>query len=345
MSTIIIQDQDLNAEGYKTLRGKGFTTSTLNRILQNEKYIGVYEYKDIRVEDGIPALVSKELFEKCQRMMYRRHIAPAAARERTFLLTSKLFCGKCGELMTGDGGTSRSGQVYSYYTCNGRKRRKCDKDRVGKDWIEQLVISELMRILSADGFIEALADKVVDFQARNKDDSALRALEARQKEVDRAVNNLMAAIEQGIITPTTKSRMVELEAEQEKLTKAIAKEVIKEPEIERDQVIWFLERFRDGDINDEVFRSFLVDTFINSIYLYDDDKMVLILNYSGDNSKITLQSVEKNVLQGNAECSAFEESTAPSEDNPNLLPVGDGFGFVFFYAYPNFNSKIDRYRH
>ena len=35
---------------------------------------------------------------------------------------------------------------------------------------------------------------------------------------------------------------------------------------------------------------------------------------------------------------------APSEDNPNLLPVGDGFGFVFFYAYPNFNSKVGRYR-
>ena len=34
---------------------------------------------------------------------------------------------------------------------------------------------------------------------------------------------------------------------------------------------------------------------------------------------------------------------APIEDNPNLLPVGDGFGFVFFYAYPNFNSKVDRY--
>ena len=113
--------------------------------------------------------------------------------------------------------------------------------------------------------------------------------------------------------------MVELEAEQEKLTKAIAKEVIKEPEIERDQVIWFLERFRDGDINDEVFRSFLVDTFINSIYLYDDDKMVLILNYSGDNSKITLQSVEKNVLQGNAECSAFEESTAPNKTKLNTV--------------------------
>ena len=31
-------------------------------------------------------------------------------------------------------------------------------------------------------------------------------------------------------------------------------------------------------------------------------------------------------------------SGAPSEGNPNLLPVGDGFGF--FCACPNFISKI-----
>ena len=36
-------------------------------------------------------------------------------------------------------------------------------------------------------------------------------------------------------------------------------------------------------------------------------------------------------------------SLLTSDNNPNLLPVGDGFGFVFFYAYPNFNSKIDRF--
>ena len=36
---------------------------------------------------------------------------------------------------------------------------------------------------------------------------------------------------------------------------------------------------------------------------------------------------------------------APNSKNPNLAPVGDGFGFVFFYAYPNFNSKIDKYKH
>ncbi len=32
--------------------------------------------------------------------------------------------------------------------------------------------------------------------------------------------------------------------------------------------------------------------------------------------------------------------SAPNDNNPNLTPVGDGFGFVLFYAYPNFNSKL-----
>ena len=34
---------------------------------------------------------------------------------------------------------------------------------------------------------------------------------------------------------------------------------------------------------------------------------------------------------------------APNENNPNLTPIGDGFGFVYYFQYPNFNSKINKY--
>ena len=30
---------------------------------------------------------------------------------------------------------------------------------------------------------------------------------------------------------------------------------------------------------------------------------------------------------------------APNGINPNLVPIGNGFGFVIFIDYPNFNSK------
>ena len=301
----------LNAEGFRTATGKPFGKTSLPLILRNEKYLGTYIYKDIRVENAFPAIVTRELFDKCQALLTRHHRSPAANRDTQFLLTSKLFCGKCGEPMTGDGGTGKSGRVYNYYTCNNRRRHKCDKDRAGKDWIEEVVLTNVMELVATDGFIETVADKVVEFQKANSNHKNLRALERKQKEVEKATANLMKAIESGIITPTTKSRLVELEAEHEQLTRSIAEELMNDATLERDQIVWFLERFRDGDIKDESFRAFMVDTFLNSVYLYDDDKLILVFNYSGENNKVTLKTVEKAV-NNKAKCSCFEQFSLPS---------------------------------
>lgn len=304
--------EQLNAEGHRTAQGNDFNKNSIRRIVQNEKYIGVYEYQDIRVEDGIPAIVSRELFDKCQQLVKKHHRSPAAKRDTSFLLTSKLYCGHCGEAMIGDSGTGRSGRVYYYYTCNGRKAHKCKKERAHKDWIENLVVKHLVELISSDDFINEVADRCMEYQEREKDRSMLHSLEARQKENAKAIKNMLTAIEAGIITPSTKSRLIELEAEREQLEKGIAKQLIAEPTLERDQVIYFLERFRGGNINDTAYKNFLIDTFLNAVYLYDDDKLVLVLNYTNDHSKVTLKLVEK----------AIKADNYSSEPGSALTPLG-----------------------
>ncbi len=84
----------LNDEGHRTARGGLFNKNSLRRILQNEKYIGIYKFRDIRVEGGIPAIVNTELFNKCQILVKRHHHAPAAKWETNFVLTTKLFYGQ-----------------------------------------------------------------------------------------------------------------------------------------------------------------------------------------------------------------------------------------------------------
>ena len=310
----------LNNEGYRTSRGGLFNKNSLRHILKNEKYVGVYAYKDIRDEHGIPPIVSRELFDKCQSMLDVHHHSPAAARDVSFLLTTKLFCGHCGEPMTGDGGTSKTGRVYHYYTCNNRKRKKCSKERAPKEWIEQLVIDELVALIHSDGFINEVADRCMEFQRREKDQSALHALEARQKENEKAIRNMIAAIEAGIITSSTKSRLVELEAEKARIETGIAQQLIAEPDLERDQIVYFLERFRDGDVDDESYRQLLVSVFLNAVYLYDD-KLTLVLNYSGENCKVTLELVENATNCADPECSGFAQSAPP-------------------YYHPNFDTKL-----
>ena len=219
--------------------------------------------------------------------------------------------------MTGDGGTSRTGRVYYYYTCNGRRAHKCEKERAPKAWIEQLVVNELVDLIHSDDFVNEVADRCMEFQQREQDKSALHALEARQKENAKAIQNMLAAIEAGIITPSTKSRLMELEAERAQIEKGIAQQLISEPALERDQVIYFLERFRNGDVNDDMYRAFLVDTFLNAVYLYDDDKLVLVLNYTGERCKVTLELVEKAVEGDPGGGSCFAPSGAPEGANLN----------------------------
>jgi len=301
----------LNAEGYRTSRGTLFNKSSLRRILQNEKYIGVYEYEDIRVENGIPAIIDRKLFEEVQVMIKKNHDSPGKGYKHSFLLTAKLFCGMCGGTnLAGDSGTSQTGQVYAYYTCNKRKyEHTCKKERVSKDWIEKVVVEKMYELLNSDGFIDTVADKVMEFQKREQDRSALNALEARQKDNEKAIANMLAAIEAGIVTPSTKSRLMELEAQRNDIDKSIARELISEPYIDREQIITFLALLKNGDTEDEKYRILLIDTLLNSVFLYDD-KLVLSMNYDDKGSKITFAIMEKAVMDGGAECSSLAPSSA-----------------------------------
>ena len=311
----------LNTEGHKTVLGKPFNKNSIRRILENEKYLGIYEYQDIRVENGMPAIVDRKLFDRCAVSLKTHHRAPAASRQTAFLLTTKLFCGHCGDPMTGDGGTSKGGKVHHYYVCNKKRQHKCDKKRVKKDWIEDLVIGELVRLIHSDSFIDEIADRCMEYQKREKDRTVLNSLEARLKETEKGIQNVRAAIEAGIITPTTKTRLVELEAERGKIEKGIAKELLSDPELERDQIVYFLEKLRAGDVADEKYKITLVDTFLNSVYLYDDH-LILVLNYTGSrNSKITLKLAENAVNGGGAKCSCFAPSSAPERSNLNTETI------------------------
>lgn len=303
---------DLNAEGFRTSRGNPFNKNSLRRILQNEKYVGVYEFADIRDEDGIPPIVDRGLFDKVQRMVERHHRSPAASKPQGgFLLTAKLFCGECGAPMTGDGGTGRSGQVYSYYICNQRRAKRCKKERAPKQWIEDAVVSALADIVHNDAVIQEFADRFMEWQASQRGSGVVAGLEARLKQNETAINNTLSVIDSGFITDSLKSHLMELEAERATLEAGIAKERMEAPELERDTVVWFLERFRTADQSDIGWRIFIVDTFLQAAYLYDDGRLLLHLNFGGRNNQITLKLVEEAASDGSALGSSFAPSGAP----------------------------------
>ena len=97
--------------------------------------MGEYSYRDVVKEDGIPAIVQKELFERVQERLAKNKKAPARHKaDDDYLLTTKLYCGKCGSFMVGESGTSYTMNVHRYYRCvNTKKKKLCDKKAVKKD--------------------------------------------------------------------------------------------------------------------------------------------------------------------------------------------------------------------
>ena len=98
------------------------------------------------------------LFNKVQEKLAKNKKAPARHKaEESYLLTTKLYCGKCGALMFGESGVSHTGKMYTYYKCAAAKKKKtCDKKAVRKQWLEDLVVNETMKLVEDDASMNAI---------------------------------------------------------------------------------------------------------------------------------------------------------------------------------------------
>lgn len=316
----------LNEHGFKTSRGNAFNKNSLSRILRNDKYIGVYRYDDVVLEDAVPPIIDKTLFDKVQATFRHNYTARAKAKAiEDYLLTTKVFCGHCGEPMVGESGTSKTGKVHHYYKCVNRKRKhNCEKKVEKKEWLERTVVEFTVQQVLTDENIEKISTRAMELIEKELQDTCiLIGLQERLKETNKRIKNLMSAIEQGIITPTTKERLEELEEERRDLEGQIAREEMKKPLLTKERIMYWLESFKRGDIEDVEYQRRIIDTLVNSVYVYDDGdkgrKLVLTFNISGNNT-LTISS------------SDIERTAPPDSSYSNPILYGKGFGYVFLFA-------------
>jgi len=303
--------KDLNARGFIAQDGGKLTYNTFHNILRNRKYIGEYHYGETTIPNGVPAIIPNDLFERVQKRVEKNRHAPARSKAKEdYLLTTKLYCGKCGTFMVGESGKSKTGRMYYYYKCLSAKRRRgCDKKAVKKDWIEDLTVSFTIEHVLSDHIISRIAEAVVALQ--EKENVVLPTLRQQLTDTEQRISNMLNAIEQGVLTPTTKQRLTELEEKKDGLKISIIQEEMARPILTHEQVVFWISRFKKGDINDLKFRQRLIDCFVNSIYLYDD-RIVLTYNYMEGTQAITLGEIENMFsCEGNNESSDLAQCGPP----------------------------------
>ena len=272
---------DLNSRGLKTSRGGRWNKGSF-RLLMNEAYIGVYHFSDTRIEGGMPALIDQGTFWAAnERLKANSSVRGRHQDGGDYLLTGKLKCAHCGSYMIGFSGTGKNGELHYYYGCQKRRReRACKKANVPREWIERVVVKAALDYVLRPDVMEWITDAVMEYQEREAASAQLAALTAELEENQKATDNVMKAIEAGIITSTTKQRLLDLEAKAQDLKRAIELEKLSHVRLERDQVLFWLDRFRGGSLQSQEFRRKVIDAFVSVVYL-SDDHLRIAFNYSG----------------------------------------------------------------
>ncbi|MDY4156751.1 MAG: recombinase family protein [Faecalibacterium sp.] len=308
----------LNENGIKNPVGGAFTYNSVEHMLKNRRYIGELKFRDVVVPDAIPPIIPLELFEDVQEKIAKNKKAPARRKaEDDYLLTTKLFCGYCGALMFGESGTSRTGEVHRYYKCATAKKHKgCKKKTVRKQWLEDLVVNQTMQLVKDDAAMESIIAKVMELQ--NKENTNIPLYEKQLRDAESGIQNMLNAIQAGILTSSTKERLEQLEETKRELEARIAEEKLAKPKVTEEFIRFWLLRFRKLDMSLKDQRQALVDTFINAIYLYDD-KVLITFNYKEGTQTVTFGEAAEAASKGNG--SDLDCFTAPRKTSTQCVLV------------------------
>lgn len=137
--------------------------------------------------------------------------------------------------------------------------------------------------------IERIAEAIVSLQ--EQENTTLPAMRQQLSECEKAIENMLNAIQAGILTASTKERLEKLEAQREELTLSIAQAQLIKPRYTKEQIVSWISRFKYGKADDPEYQKQIIDTFINSIYVFDD-RLVFTYNYKDGTETMTLDDIQ-----------------------------------------------------
>lgn len=263
----------LNERGYRTRKGVAYSKSSLDKILHNERYCGTYLYSGYRIPDAIPAIVSKELFDKVQIRLKDVHKVRSRYKAKDiYLLTPNVYCKHCGAPMYGESGHGRNGTLYTYYKCNSKKHdpNSCTKRQEKKDVLERFVIDLVAETILTDEMIEYIADRtVVMLQKRYTENPERVAIKKRLDELEIILKNSWKAVEQGCTYDAFMDRIRAHTKEQTDLQAELARLEFDDIPVSKEHIVYWLTMYKEKKVDSEAYDRFICGTLVNRVYLED----------------------------------------------------------------------------
>lgn len=277
-----------------------YSKGSIRNLLADKRCMGTYIYKGEEIPDAIPKIVDDDLFNRVQERLEKNKHSPSRLKTTNdYILTTKLFCGHCKDMMVGVCGTSHTEKRYAYYSCNKSRKKLCNKKNVPKEYIEDLVVKEARNILT-DENIDKISKTVVKLAEKENNIATIKKLYKHLEENEKQKVNLFNSLKICEIDSVRKSifeEIAKIEEEHKNIEQQIQIENSKMVNLDEKQVKFFLKQIRSGEVNNIKYRKMLVNVLINKIYLYDDNITIFFNTQDKEyTSKVpTIEEVEVRI--------------------------------------------------
>ena len=238
--------------------------------------------------------------------------------------------------MTGDAGTSRHGYRCYYYTCSGRKRKlnDCKKKSEKQDFIEWYVCEQTVQYVLQPSNMDTIAERVVAIYNEDIDDTRSRALEGA---ISRLKDETNALVDRLISAPKSALKAIYDRMEQIELQRADMEADLEKLRIQQRipltvaEVRAWLSTFSGGDLMETATRRQIIETFVNSVYLYDD-KVVIFYNIRGGKQVSVIDAIAEldEKIPGQGSSLTGSSGAMLSNVEPLWVMVGGMLGIICY---------------
>lgn len=264
----------LNSEGIVTRRKNKFTQPTLNAILHNRKYAGIYEIdldnETYFIDNAIPQIISVDTFNETQRRLLKNHNSPQVYKAiEPYILSGKIFC-SCGQTLCGNRRTSKSGHTWSGYRCSSRKiGASCGAKEIKKTDIE----SRVMQIIESEIFNEEnIKDMAVEIYHQNQ----ANLLELENTITDQRENlKTLKQTEKTVITAAERKGVeIRLAATQTAIT-SLDKAI--KTKLTVPMIVKYLKQYQRISVLKPELQKHIIELFVDKIVVSDDEVSITLI--------------------------------------------------------------------
>ena len=183
--------------------GKPVHTSTIQGVLRNPFYYGMFMYRGELYQGSHKSMISKKLFDQIQQVLKDKYKPRKKQKKiKPFFFLNFAQCGECGYAITAERHVKKSRREFVYYRCTKKsKTQKCSQSFLRDDAFANQVKNYVQKVSLSDKWRDRYLKRLDTWEkdSRHSSDLIAQNLKAELNKVKTKIDRLTNVYLEGIL--------------------------------------------------------------------------------------------------------------------------------------------------